>query len=64
MSDDKFIWLMSSQVPSVGPPLVQGYTYEVKVYGAAVVSVWVNQGAAKYCDPVLTVPKKTARKEE
>jgi len=64
MSEEKFVWVMSSQVPNDGPRLIQGQTYEVKNYGEAVVSQWVNTGAAQYCDPVLTVIKKTARKQE
>lgn len=64
MSDEKFIWVMSTQTPNAGPKLIEGHTYEVKIYGEAVVSHWVNTGAAKYCDPVVTMTKKTARKQE
>lgn len=44
----EFVWLIGSQLPRKGPPLVKGATHKASDYPSAVVEYWVKTKVAKW----------------
>ena len=54
----EFKWLIGSQLPRKGPPLIHGEVHAVADYSAAVVDEWVKSGVAEW------VEEKSKKKEK
>ena len=53
-----FIWLIGSQLPRKGSPLIHGEAHAAADYSAAVVEEWVKSGKAEW------VNEKSKKKEK